>query len=240
VSARSARPAGVTIDAAGTLIHTIRPVGELYATVAARHGVDVDPDALHTRFRAAFGAAPPLAFPDAPPATLRQREREWWRAVVRQVFAGESFTDFDAFFSDLFAFFARPATWRADPDAHRLLRELRGRRLVILVVSNFDARVRALLEALALTPLIDGITLSSEAGAAKPDPAIFHRALADARLDPTQVVHVGDTVREDLQGAHAAGLRVILVGGLELARAAPNAVVVPRLADVIGRIDDAR
>jgi putative hydrolase of the HAD superfamily len=111
---------------------------------------------------------------------------------------------------------------------------------VILVVSNFDARVRGLLDALALSPLIDGVTLSSEAGAAKPDPTIFHRALADARLDAARVVHVGDTVREDLQGAHAAGLRVILVGGPELSREAPSALVGARLADVADHIADAR
>ena len=240
MSASSAQPAGLSIDAAGTLIHTVRPVGELYATVAARHGVDVDPAALHARFRVAFGGAPALAFPGTPRAELRRRERQWWYRVVQQVFAGVAFADFDAFFDDLFAFFAHPSTWRADADAHRLLTEMRARGLAILVVSNFDARVRGLLDALALSPLIDGVTLSSEAGAAKPDPAIFRRALADAGLDAARVVHVGDTVREDLQGARAAGLRVILVGGPELAREAPDATVVARLADVADHIGDAR
>jgi putative hydrolase of the HAD superfamily len=233
-------PAGrlraVSFDAAGTLIHTARPVGDLYAGVAARHGVDVDPAALHARFRVAFGDAPPLAFPGIPAGELRAREKDWWRAVVRRVFDGLTFRDFDAFFDDLFAFFASRETWRVDPDARALLAELRGRGLRILVVSNFDARVHGLLAALDLAPLIDRVTISSEAGAAKPDPAIFARALADAGLAPSDVVHVGDTIREDLRGARAAGIPVLLVGDAALAREAGDVPVVARLRDVASRL----
>ncbi len=188
-------------------------------------------------FAARSGAAPPLAFPGVPPGELRAREKEWWRAVVARVFDGIAFPDFPAYFDDLFAFFASPAAWRIDPDAAPLLRTLRGRGLVILVVSNFDARVRGILDALGLSRLVDQVTLSSEAGAAKPDPAIFQTALAAARLDADQVVHVGDTVREDLRGAHAAGMRVILVGGAELRLEAPDATIVGSLGEVAGELD---
>ena len=44
----------VSFDAAGTLFHPVRPVGELYATVAARHGVAIDAAVLHARFGDAF------------------------------------------------------------------------------------------------------------------------------------------------------------------------------------------
>jgi len=230
----------VSFDAAGTLFHPVRPVGELYATVAARHGVVVDAATLHARFGAAFAAAPPLAFPGVPAAELRARERSWWRAVVVRVFAGLRFGDFDAFFDDLFAFFASADAWRLDPDAPALLADLRARGLAVLVVSNFDARVRGVLAALGLSPFVDRVTISSEAGAAKPDPAIFQRALAGLALHPADVVHVGDTVREDLRGARAAGVRVVLVGGADLAAEAPDALVVPRLADVADRLALAR
>ncbi len=198
--------------------------------VAARHGVAIDGAVLHSRFGAAFGAAPPLAFPGVPAVELRQREKAWWRDVVLRVFAAVPFADFDAFFDDLFAFFASPAAWRVDPDALPLLAELRARGLTILVVSNFDTRVRGVLAALGLASLVDRVTISSEAGAAKPDPAIFQRALADLALAPGDVLHVGDTVKEDLRGARAAGLHVVLVGDAALAANAGDAVVVPRLA----------
>jgi putative hydrolase of the HAD superfamily len=230
----------VSFDAAGTLFHPVRPIGDLYAMVAARHGVDADPSLLHARFRATFRAAPPLAFPAMPEPDLRAREKAWWYAVVREVFRGIAVGDFDAYFDDLFDFFASAAAWRADPDAGPLLVRLRAAGLRILVVSNFDARVRGVLAALGLAELVDQITISSEAGAAKPDPRIFASALAAAGLRPADVLHVGDTAREDLAAARAAGLAVVLVGGDELAAEAPDAPRVPRLAGIARFIDRQR
>jgi putative hydrolase of the HAD superfamily len=229
----------VSFDAAGTLFHPARPIGELYAMIAARHHIRADPAILQPRFRAAFHAAPPLAFPVMPAPELRAREKAWWEAVVRRVFAGIAEPDarFAAYFEDLFAFFASDAAWRLDPDAPPLLRRLRAHGLRVLVVSNFDARVRGVLAALGLLPLVDHVTISSEAGAAKPDPRIFAIALAAAGLDPADVLHVGDTAREDLVAARAAGLDVVLVGGEELAAEAPDAARVTRLADVATFVD---
>jgi putative hydrolase of the HAD superfamily len=222
----------VSFDAAGTLFHPVRPVGELYAMVAARHGIHADGPFLHLRFREAFHAAPPLAFPGVPTTQLRARERAWWRAVVADVFAGIATPDFDAYFDDLFGFFGSAAAWRVDPDARPLLQRLRERGARIFVVSNFDARVRGVLEALELMPLIDQVTISSEAGAAKPHPGIFMTALTTAGLNAEDVLHVGDTAREDFAAARAAGLRVLLVGGDDLAAEAPDAPRVPCLGDV--------
>lgn len=227
----------VSFDAAGTLFHPARPIGELYVAVAARHGIAADATHVHARFRTAFHAAPPLAFPPLPAGELRARERAWWQAVVRAVFADVEIADFDAYFADLFGFFASAAAWRVDPDAAPLLGRLRARGLRILVVSNFDARVRGVLAALGLADLIDQVTISSEAGAAKPDPRIFATALAAAALAPADVLHVGDTAREDLAAARAAGLEVVLVGGDELAAEAPDAPRVTRLADVAAFVD---
>ena len=222
----------VSLDAAGTLFHPIRPIGVLYADVAARHGMRLDVDDLHGRFRRAFGTAPPLAFPPAPAPVIRDRERGWWRTVVSEVFRDIAVPDFDAYFADLFDTFGKAETWRPAPDALPLLRAIRARGLRTLVVSNFDARVRGILDGLAMTPWIHAVTISSEAGAAKPDPAIFRVALAASGLAPDEVLHVGDTVREDWAGARAAGLPVLLVGGPALRRAAPEADIVPTLAAV--------
>lgn len=230
----------VSFDAAGTLFHPARPIGELYAHVAARHGIVVDATTLHQRFRAAFHAAPPLAFPVMPAPELRAREKAWWHVVVRTVFAGIPIDDFDAYFDDLFAFFASTAAWRVDPDAAPLLAGLRTTGLRILVVSNFDARVRGVLDALGLAALIDQVTISSEAGAAKPDPGIFASALGSAALRPAEVLHVGDTAREDLPAARAAGIEVVLVGDADLAAEAPDATCVRRLADVLPLIERRR
>lgn len=227
----------VSFDAAGTLFHPVRPVGELYAMVAARHGITADPEDLDRRFHAAFRAAPPLAFPPLPDSERGRREKAWWRAIVRRVFAGTPVADVDRCFEALFALFASAEAWRADPDAAPLLTRLRAAGLRILVVSNFDTRVRGVLAALGLADAIDAITISSEAGAAKPDPRIFARALANARLRAYEVLHVGDSARDDLPAARGAGLEVVLVGDPEVGAEAPDATRVPRLAAAAAYIE---
>lgn len=222
----------VSFDAAGTLFHPVAPIGDLYARVAARHGVHVDGAMLGPRFTRAFAAAPPLAFPPLADPERRACERRWWRDVVCSVFADVPFPAFDAYFDDLFAFFGSAEPWRADPDALPLLRALRARGLRLLLVSNFDARVRNVLAALELAPLLDAVTISSEAGAAKPDPRIFAVALGAAGVAAGDVVHVGDTVREDLAAGRAAGIATVLVGGPAVRAEAGDAPVVDRLGDV--------
>ncbi|GIW56700.1 MAG: hypothetical protein KatS3mg082_3104 [Nitrospiraceae bacterium] len=53
----------VTFDAAGTLIEPRERVGETYARVARRHGIEVDPVLAEHRFFEVYRAAAPLCFP---------------------------------------------------------------------------------------------------------------------------------------------------------------------------------
>jgi putative hydrolase of the HAD superfamily len=77
------------------------------------------------------------------------------------------------------------------------------------IISNFDSRLYRVLEALQLADFFQSITLSSEAGAAKPSPSIFTTALQKHRCDPSQAWHLGDSEGDDVAGAKAAGLRGI-------------------------------
>jgi putative hydrolase of the HAD superfamily len=101
--------------------------------------------------------------------------------------------------------------FRAFPDAAPALRELRARGLRLVVASNWDCSLREVLDSTGLLELVDYAVSSAEAGAAKPDPAVFRAALAAAGCEPGEAVHVGDSVENDLAGAAAAGVRAILV-----------------------------
>ena len=203
----------VFFDAAGTLFHTREPAGFSYAKIARRFGVQADERLVIDSFRRAFAAAPGLAFGPGQEATLLRRlEREWWYRLVRSTFAGlGAFADFDAYFDALFAFFADPANWTCDPDAPVLLRALRESGLRLGVISNFDYRIYAILEALDLGRHFESITISSEAGYAKPAPEIFRLALQRHSLPAADALHVGDSEALDVLGAHAAGIAAVLV-----------------------------
>jgi putative hydrolase of the HAD superfamily len=85
----------------------------------------------------------------------------------------------------------------------------RGSRLV--VVSNWDVSLREVLDRLELTPLLDGVVISAEHGAGKPDPSIFAKALQVAGVPASKAVHVGDSLEADVEGARAAGVEPVLM-----------------------------
>ncbi len=203
----------VFFDAAGTLFHTREPAGLSYAKIARRFGVAADQSLVIESFRRAFATAPGLAFgPGHEAAQLRILEREWWYQLVMTTFAGiGDFADFEAYFAELFDFFADPANWIRDPDAPALLGAFRESGVELGVISNFDYRIYAILEALGLSRYFDSITISSEAGYAKPSPEIFRIALERHSFAAAEALHVGDSEALDVGGARAAGIAVVLV-----------------------------
>jgi putative hydrolase of the HAD superfamily len=202
----------VTLDAAGTLFEPAEPVGVTYARIAARHGIPVAPADVGRRFRAAVAAAPPLAFPDLDPARLANREYAWWADVVDHALEGAAArAGFAACVRELFAHYGRADAWRVYPEVPDTLVRLRQRGLRVGVISNFDGRLPPLLGALALAPLVDVVVHSTAVGAAKPDPRIFREAVARLALSAAEVLHAGDAVVADVEGARAAGLRAVLV-----------------------------
>ena len=101
--------------------------------------------------------------------------------------------------------------FEAYPEALGVLEELRagGRRLVL--VSNWDSSLPDWIAHTGLLEPMHTVITSAGAGAAKPDPAIFRRALDLAGVEPREAVHVGDSCERDVQGARAAGIRPVLV-----------------------------
>jgi putative hydrolase of the HAD superfamily len=100
---------------------------------------------------------------------------------------------------------------RAYPDAEPALRALAEAEMKLVVVSNWDCSLGAVLDRCGLSRLLDGAISSAEAGARKPDPAIFAPALELAGCEPSEALHVGDTPEEDVAAARAAGIRVLLI-----------------------------
>ncbi|MGZ8498105.1 MAG: HAD-IA family hydrolase [Candidatus Binatia bacterium] len=217
-----ARIKAVFFDAAGTLIKPARRVGESYAAIAAKYGMAVTPAALFERFRICFDGAPPLAFPGAAAAEIEPLERLWWRQLVAQVFEpwGE-FAEFDDFFEELFAYFARADAWLLYPEVVETLAALKQRGLVLAVISNFDSRLVRILDGLNVGASFEHIFVSSAVGYAKPQPRIFDLALTRFGLTPGQALHIGDSETNDLAGARNAGVRVLLVDRDLAAGAAP-------------------
>ncbi|HSS17934.1 MAG TPA: HAD-IA family hydrolase, partial [Candidatus Dormibacteraeota bacterium] len=78
----------------------------------------------------------------------------------------------------------------------------------LAVISNFDGRLRFILEHLGISKFFAHIFISSEIGADKPDPEIYLRALKLIDLKPNEVLHVGDDQERDWEAASVVGLSI--------------------------------
>jgi putative hydrolase of the HAD superfamily len=78
-------------------------------------------------------------------------------------------------------------------------------RFAVAVVSNSDGTVDDILRRrdVKIPTIID----SHHVGVAKPDPAIFQLAMEKLGVRPDEAVHIGDSIRFDVAGARAAGVR---------------------------------
>lgn len=208
----------VLFDAAGTLIDPREPIGDTYARIAEKYGAAISAWRLDEAFARVWRATPAMVYPGLPADASARSERDAWRAVVRQTFlAADSAirpNDFDGLFEELFAYFATGSAWTARADARETLAALRAAGVATAVVSNFDRRLRGILADLGLAPLLDLVWLPSDAGVAKPDPAIFTSAVHALGLTAERVWVVGNDEARDLAPARAAGLRAVDVASL--------------------------
>jgi putative hydrolase of the HAD superfamily len=201
----------IFFDAAGTLIKPARRVGESYTLVAQKYGVEVSSAAISERFRACFEASPPLAFPGVSPAETIQLEREWWKQLVGRIFEPWPFERFDDYFAELFDYFAQAKSWTLYPEVPETLSALKGRGLIVDVISNFDSRLIKILHGLGATHWFEEIFISSRVGYAKPHRRIFETALERHGLNPSDALHVGDSEINDVGGARNAGVKGIWI-----------------------------
>ncbi|MEL6930507.1 MAG: HAD-IA family hydrolase [Cyanobacteria bacterium J06600_6] len=203
-------PQVIFLDAMGTLFDLKRSVGEIYQQFAQKHSVEVDTDFLAKSFINSFKSAPSLAFPSNELATIKQQEFDWWKQVVWSTFNQlellGKFTDFDAFFLEIYLYFGTKEPWYILPGTVESLTRWRELGIELGVISNFDSRLIGVLNHLDLNRFFTSITISSMAGFAKPAANIFQVALDKHNLAPDQAWHIGDSLVEDYQGAKNAGL----------------------------------
>ena len=198
----------IFFDAAGTLIYLPERVGHHYAFVAQRIGLRLESAALDAAFAACWKETPSRPAIDGP---REDDDKNWWRDLVNRVLdrvaPNLAELDRDAFFEGAYSHFAEPGVWDLYPEVVEVLEALHEK-FQLAVISNFDGRLRMILEHLGLTKFFAHVFLSSELGADKPDPEIFRRALILSSARPNETLHVGDDPERDWEGASAAGLSI--------------------------------
>src|SRR5437879_2998256 len=198
----------IFFDAVGTLFGLTKTVGDHYDYVGGEVGLDLDAQNLERAFHTAWKQMPQRAAINGP---RKNDDKGWWRQLVdrvlKQVAPSLGELDRDNFFEIAYEHFAEAGVWELYPEVIEVLENLRPR-FQLALVSNFDGRLRMILEQLGISKYFSRVFVSSEIGADKPDPEIFRRALKFVDLAPSEVLHAGDDPERDWKAATAAGLSI--------------------------------
>lgn len=197
-------PEAVLLDAFGTLLELEPPAPRLRAALA-RAGYEHSEE----RVRAALGAE------------IRHYRRHHDRgrdaaslAALREECAGVLAAELDGRAPPvprLAELLMDSLRFRLHADALPALDALRRDGVALGVVSNWDYALPEVLAGLGVAGRFGAVAASAAVGAAKPDPAIFHHALARLGVPPDRALHCGDLPEPDCLGARAAGLRAVLL-----------------------------
>ncbi len=213
----SPRYRAVLLDAGGTLVGPRDSYGEVYARTFARIGVHRTAQEFDAAIRAAwadveqrlprgfnrYGAGPP-------------DEERYWSGFVTEVVRRLDPPLLEASVASralpiLRGAFRDPGAWKVWPDVPSALDALADREVRLGIVSNWDSRLPALLEALGLGDRFQAIAVSALVGVEKPDPALFRVALDRLGVRPEEALHVGDHPDLDVRAAASAGIDAALL-----------------------------
>jgi putative hydrolase of the HAD superfamily len=188
----------VTVDGYGTLVRLENPL-PLFRRELEQRGIDCAVDAIRAGFEAEVAYYRPNALLGRDPDSLAALRLECTRIFLEG--AGvelEPASFVDSFMASI--------VLAPIEGAFETVRALRARGLEVGVVSNWDVGLTEQLERLGVASLFTAIVTTAEAGAPKPEPAVFRLALERLGVDSSRALHVGDEPGDE-EGAAAAGMR---------------------------------
>ena len=188
----------VTVDGFGTLVRLVDPVPTLDRALREL-GIERAAGVVRDAFAAEVAYYRPEALTGRDAESLAALRLECTRVFLESAGAEIEPGSFVSSFMGAIAF-------EPMPGAVETLAGLRARGLELAVVSNWDIGLAEHLERIGAASFFSTIVTSAEAGAAKPDPAVFQLALERLGVRPDRALHIGDEA-EDEEGAQAAGMR---------------------------------
>jgi putative hydrolase of the HAD superfamily len=222
-------PRALFFDFGGTLDADGVSWKERFHALWRAEGVRVEAEAFYPLY---YAADDPLVEQDARDLAyadvVRALSRELGRALG---LTGEAAADRVA---DAFVAESRAQVARNRPVLERLAERHR-----LGVISNFYGNLESALDEVGLLDLFPVALDSVRVGASKPDPAIFHRALAEIGAEARDAVMVGDSLPRDMEGAKAVGMPHVWLVPASRAGARPCCVtdrVIHRLVDLPGAL----
>jgi len=179
--------------------------GEGYREFCAKHGMVVEVDVFDAAVR---GASHILDEPEDP-FYDPQMFIDYVKRIVEQM--GGRGPGVDACALEIYEAWSACQHFMLYDDVPIALGELAARNVRVGLISNSHRSLEAFQRYFALDGLIDAAISSSEYGYMKPHPGIFEAALRLLDVQPTEAMMVGDSFKQDIDGARRAGMRGVLL-----------------------------
>jgi putative hydrolase of the HAD superfamily len=179
--------------------------GEGYRAFCARYGMEVDA----AKFSAAVASAAPLL--DGPDDTPYDADIfvAYTRHIIEEM--GGRGPQLDACAREIYSEWAACQHFELYDDVPDVLRALTTAGIRVGLISNTHRCLASFQSHFELQGLISATVSSSDHGLMKPHPSIFAAALQLVGVDAAEAVMVGDSVRQDIEGALRAGMKAVLL-----------------------------
>lgn len=149
------------------------------------------------------------------PHAFESVKGSFWAEFTLRLFQRTNVTGCDKEMAQKFASSIRdifgPNHFEVYPEVHEVLKNLKKRDLKLVIISNWQRGLKYFCQELGIFGYFNELVVSSEIGYQKPDPGIFREAIKRLLLEPEQILHVGDSIIDDIQGAGSVGFNVVLL-----------------------------
>jgi len=179
--------------------------GEGYEAFCARYGIAVNPSAFD---QAVKSAGPLLEGPEDMPYD-GEIFVEYTRHIIEQM--GGRGEMVNACAREICAEWATNHHFELYDDVSPALHELARAGILVGLISNSHRCLESFQSHFELHGLVAGAVSSSEHGFMKPHPSIFQAAMQLVNVAPAEAVMVGDSVRQDVEGALRVGMHAVLL-----------------------------
>ncbi len=201
----------VIFDAVGTLMTPEPSVAQTYQEVASRYGSRLSIEEIRVRFKSAFHRV--MSTEGRGLATSEVEEACGWQKLVNEVL--DDVNDHTACFKTLWVHFGQPGSWKLIKGCDELLSSLRSMGLQLGIGSNFDSRLRTVIDGKPELADIKQMWISSEVGWKKPAEAFYRTIIRDTQVLPNEILFIGDDDLNDVISPRQLGMQSMHIDELK-------------------------
>jgi len=178
---------------------------EGYRSFCGRYGMEVDPSRFDTAVASAASVLDSIGDRSYDAAIFVA----YTRHIIEQM--GGAGPNLDACAREIYDEWASCRHFELYDEVPSVLRALAASGRRIGLISNSHRCLESFQSHFELRGLVDATISSPDHGFMKPHPSIFSEAVQRLAVQPADALMVGDSIRDDVEGALRAGMRAALV-----------------------------